>query len=300
MGSGYFRCYKRKSPGLIAISSGKQIAMFIEAILILIGLSLGSFIGLLTYRLPRHQSIVSGRSHCETCDRQLCWYELIPLFSYILLRGRCRSCNASISKRYPAIEIVSAFIVLASFFKCSLSLEFIEACVFLLLMLTIFIIDWEHLVIPNILVFVGIGLGLLVQLIHGTSSITTGLINATAAFLFVFVIRFLGNLFYKKETLGFGDVKFAGLLGLWLGFSNFIITFWLAAILGAIYGIWKTLFQKTEKPMQSLIPGAASSNSGALNIKIPFGSFLAVSAAGLFWYQQTISESLRVWWNFNQ
>ena len=274
--------------------------MFIEAILILISLSLGSFIGLLTYRLPRNQSIVSGRSHCEACGRQLCWYELIPFFSYFILQGRCRSCKSHISKKYPAIEIISIFIVLGSFFKCSLSLEFIEECVFLLLMLTIFIIDWEHLIIPNILVFLGIGLGLLFQLVHGFGSITTGLFNGLIAFLFVFAIRFLANRVYKKETLGFGDVKFAGLLGLWLGIMNFIIVLWLAAILGAIYGIWKTAFQHKKEPVEHFIADGAVNNLGALNVKIPFGSFLAAAASGMFWYQQPISDLIRVWWNFNQ
>ncbi len=274
--------------------------MVIEAILIIIGLSLGSFIGLLTYRLPRRQSIAFGRSYCESCQRQLCWYELIPLIGYILLKGHCRSCHACISIKYPAIEILSAFIVLGSFFKWSLSLEFIEACVFLLLMLTIFIIDCEHLIIPNTLIFVGIGLGLLFQFIHGFGSMTSGLVDGAAAFLLVFVIRFLGNLFYKKETLGFGDVKFAGLLGLWLGIMHFMITFWLAAIFGALYGIWKTIFKKAGKPIQILIPDIEACNLGALNIKIPFGSFLAVTAGGIFWYQQTICEIIRVWWNFNQ
>lgn len=261
---------------------------------------MGSFLGLVSYRLPRHESIVSGRSQCEVCHCQLRWYELIPVLSYLWLHGQCRSCHSSISKKYPIIELVSAAIVLSSFYRWSLSFEFIEACVFLLLMLKIFIVDWEYLIIPNTIVLVGAILGLTFHIIHGLESLVPGLIGGAVALVLLFSIRLIGNMLYHKETMGLGDVKLAGALGVWLGVTNFLLAFWFAVVFGAIYGLWKTKFQKYETQKQSFSMDIVTNNLGALNIKIPFGSFLAIAASGVFWHQQTLSQLLRIWWNFNQ
>jgi prepilin signal peptidase PulO-like enzyme (type II secretory pathway) len=253
------------------------------AIISLLGLALGSFINVCAYRLPRGVSVLAQRSFCPSCNHSLTWYELIPVAGYMLNRGRCRYCKERISLSYPLVEIISAGILIILYLKYSITLEFALSSIFCLLMVLIAIIDWKHLIIPNQIVIVGIIIDLAMKALVSIDVLVHAIITSIGTMITVAIILFLSNLFFKKETMGWGDVKLAGVIGLFLGFQNFLIAFWLAALGGSVYGIW--LMRKRRMPRET---------------KLPFGSFLAVAACVVLYFQETISELIQSWLTYAQ
>ena len=249
----------------------------------LLGLSLGSFINVCAYRVPRKISVLSLRSFCPSCNHSLAWYELIPVVGYVIIRGRCRYCKERISSSYPLIEIISAGIIVALLLKYSLTLEFALSSIFCLLMLLIAIIDWKHLIIPNQIVIAGFIIGLALKVLISNQIFVNAIISSVGSLVVVTIILLLSNLFFKKETMGWGDVKLAGVIGLFLGIQNFLIVVWLAALGGSVYGIW--LMRKQVKQRES---------------KLPFGSFLAIAACVVLYFQETISELMQTWLTYAQ
>jgi prepilin signal peptidase PulO-like enzyme (type II secretory pathway) len=224
------------------------------------GLVAGSFLGMLTYRLPRRLSL-AGRSICPHCKNVILWRDNIPLISFFLLFGRCRSCGKKISFRYPIIEFVTltSFITTAYFWSTQSSDLF---HLFLLLLLLLFflslsIIDIEHQILPDLLLV--LLLFFVILLVLGLPSPTLFInlfvgICAYSFFLFLFLVT-------KGRGIGFGDVKLAFILGTLLGFPGVIVWLYLSFLIGAAAGLILLLlgYAKLGKP-------------------IPFGPFLLFSA----------------------
>jgi leader peptidase (prepilin peptidase)/N-methyltransferase len=227
----------------------------------IIGLSIGSFVNVCIYRIPRRISVVKPRSFCPNCKTTLRWYELIPILSYLSLRGKCRKCGAKISIRYPIIELVCGGVFVYLFMMDGLTMGFVGSVTFFVLLLTIAVIDWEHLIIPNGIVVLGLVLGTTIDLFISVNTVITALGSALIAGAVMFVIRWLGNAAFKKETMGIGDVKLAALVGLFIGVQNFLLAVWAAAIIGCIYWVIKYYLMSSSK-----------------EIKLPFGSFLALTS----------------------
>jgi prepilin signal peptidase PulO-like enzyme (type II secretory pathway) len=258
--------------------------MFESVIIIsLLGLSFGSFINVCAYRLPRGVSVLTLRSFCPSCNHCLTWYELIPVVGYALNRGRCRYCKERISPSYPLVEIISAGILLILFLKYTITLEFALSSIFCLLMVLIAVIDWKYLIIPNQIVIVGFIFGLAMKALVNSDVFVHAIISSIGSLVVVAIILFLSNRFFKKETMGWGDVKLAGVIGLFLGFQKFLIVLWIAALGGSVYGIW--LLRKRGMPRET---------------KLPFGSFLAVAACIVLFFQESISELIQVWLTYAQ
>ncbi|MGD1045727.1 MAG: prepilin peptidase [Bacteroidota bacterium] len=249
----------------------------------LLGLSLGSFVNVCAYRLPRGVSVLALRSFCPFCNHRLTWYELIPVVGYALNRSRCRYCKERISPSYPFVEIFSAGIMLALLLKYSITSEFALSSIFCLLMLLIAIIDWKYLIIPNQIVIVGFIFGLAIKALVNNDVLVNAMVSSIGSLAVVAIILLLSNLFFKKETMGWGDVKLAGVIGLFLGFQNFLIVIWLAALGGSVYGVW--LMRKRGMLRET---------------KLPFGSFLAIAACVVLYFQETISEIIQSWLTYAQ
>lgn len=189
-------------------------------ILLVLGLVFGSFITALSWRYPRRISNIKGRSFCDNCKKELSWRDNIPLFSYLFLKGRCRNCKKKISVRYPLIEIVSAL----SFYLIGYNV--VNLTLFVVLF-SIFVIDFEHQIIPDDLVF----MGLLVVLLASNSPLTLffpGLLSA--------VFLLLINIATKGRGMGLGDVKFAVLGGAIVGMRLFPIWLLMAFLTGGFVG----------------------------------------------------------------
>ncbi|CAN5325826.1 A24 family peptidase [soil metagenome] len=211
-------------------------------LLLVFGLVIGSFLGALSYRLPRRISISEGRSECPNCHRQISWFDNIPLFSFLFLLGKCRNCKQKISFRYPLIELSTAIIFIIIGFNI---VHLIIASV----LIAIFVIDLETQIIPDELVFIGI----VVFLLAGFS-----FINLLAGLLSALILLLL-NIMTKGKGMGLGDVKLALLLGAMVGLDKFLIWLFFSFASGAIVGIMLILFK-----------------SAGLKQKIAFGPFLII------------------------
>lgn len=177
--------------------------MYSGLILFLLGLVFGSFVSAVTYRVPLGISFVRGRSICPRCKKSISWYDNIPLFSFLLLGGRCRNCRGKISLRYPAIELATGI----GFFIIGLNVYYLF--VFLVL-LSIFVIDMEHQIIPDSLVFLLLTVVFIYSLLSSSPSLFPDLFAGffTASFLLAI------HLATRGRGMGLGDVKFAVVAGL--------------------------------------------------------------------------------------
>jgi len=258
---------------------------FILVFIFVFGLIVGSFLNVLADRLPREESVVRGRSHCERCKKTLQWYDLIPLISFISLKGRCRYCHARLSFVYPIVEITTGvlFVITTIFvlngLKFSISdFQFLISLIYYLfivsVLIVIFFADLKCEIIPDKIVFPAIVVSALYLILNTQYSILPYLLSALGAGLF-FLLLFLIT---KGKGMGLGDVKFAFLMGLILGYPNIVISLYIAFLTGAIIGVALILWKKRKM-------------SGAT---IPFGPFLVLGTlTALFWggiiFQKTIS-----------
>ncbi|MBI2065891.1 prepilin peptidase [Candidatus Woesebacteria bacterium] len=218
------------------------------------GLALGSFLGALTYRLARKESFVKGRSGCPRCGANIKWYDNVPVLSFLLLGGRCRSCHKKISLRDPLIEIVTALGVLGIYLS---NLEFPLFLIFILLAtISIFVIDLENEIIPDELIFLGLGVTTMALLLGWNGSFYLHFLGGFSSSLFLLLI----NLITKSKGMGLGDVKYALFAGTFLGFPKSVSWLFLSFLTGASLGVILILLGRAR-----------------LGKHIPFGPFLAAS-----------------------
>jgi prepilin signal peptidase PulO-like enzyme (type II secretory pathway) len=237
------------------------------------------------------------RSFCPHCQRQLRWFELIPVVSFAIARGRCRGCGNRISSLYPIIEIFVASIAVFTFQQQGISIRAFELLVFVLLMLTIALIDWRHLVIPNQVIVVGLITGIAIKASSGQTEIFAGILSSLCSFLALYGIMFLGNYFLKKHSMGMGDVKLAAVIGLFVGFQDFLVALWLASLVGIIYFVINSkLVQRVPNLRNKLSSGF---NHQSQSNRLPFGSFLAILSMIVIYFQPQIRGIINAWliWN---
>ena len=213
----------------------------IYLIIFLYGITIGSFLNVCIYRIPRHENIALTRSHCMTCGYQLSWYDLVPLFSWLALRGRCRKCKAPISKQYPIIEAANGMLYVLTFAVHGLNLESAIYCLLFSALLTLSVIDFRTYEIPlGINVFI-LALGLVhLGLDHANWRLyVIGLLSVSI---------FLAILYYASggRAIGGGDVKLMGAAGLLLGWKLIILAFFLGCIFGSVIHIARMKISKAE------------------------------------------------------
>lgn len=204
-----------------------EIILFM--IVFLYGIVLGSFLNVLIYRLPLKENIATNRSHCMQCGKQIQWYDLIPLVSYIILRGKCRNCGNKISAQYPLIEAMNGFGYVLIFAVNGFALLSILDCLLFSILVVIAIIDWRTFEIPFSL-NIAIGVLAIFRIILNINHLLDSLIG------FCVISGFLLILYYitKGMGIGGGDIKLMAVAGLYLGWKNVILAFVIGCILGAV------------------------------------------------------------------
>lgn len=228
--------------------------------LLAVGASLGSFLNVVALRYISHKDIVKKPSHCPHCHRSLEWFELIPLVSFILLRGRCRSCRQPISIQYPVIEMLAAISALIIFSPlpagsaAMLSAVLSLAAVCLLLVLAA--IDSRTMILPDM--FIGMLTGVIVlQLAASGMFSASRIVGAAAGAGFLLLLWLLT----KRQGIGLGDIKIAVPLGLLVGWPGIISLLLLAFMSGGLWGIYllalKGATRKTAVPFGPFLVGAA-------------------------------------------
>lgn len=238
------------------------------ALIILLGLVIGSFLSAFTYRFPKKISVIFGRSFCPECKHPIAAFNNIPLLSFLLLRGKCRSCNEKISYRYPFIEATTAITFLA-LFKYSDLTTFVYLAPLAAILISIFVIDLEHKIIPDELVFLGILWVLGFYLFLSPALIFKNFLVGLGASLFFLLI----HLITRGRGMGLGDVKFAILGGGILGWPLAVVWLFLAFAGGALIGVLLILLKKAK-----------------FGREIPFGPYLAGSLiVTIIWGQQILA-----------
>jgi len=225
-------------------------------LIFLLGLCVGSFLNVLADRLPRGESVLWGRSHCDYCKKTLRWYELIPVISYIAQRGRCLRCHKPLSLQYLLVEIITGlgFVFL---YPNMLNMIIFSA------LLVLFISDFKYQILPDSMILVAS----LAALVH------PHFVAAAASFGFLYLLWAVT----RGRGMGFGDVKFALFMGLFLGYPQIIVAYYIAFLTGAVAGV--ILILAGKKGWKS---------------KIAFGPFLIAGTVIAHLWGQNILQGLRL------
>jgi len=204
-----------------------EIILFI--IIFLYGIVLGSFLNVLIYRLPLKENIATNRSHCMKCGKQIQWYDLVPLVSYIILRGKCRNCGDKISVQYPLIEAINGVGYVLIFTVNGFTLLSILNCLVFSILIVIAVIDWRTFEIP-VSLNISIGVLAIFKIILNMNNLLVALIGFCAISGFLLILYFIT----RGRGIGGGDIKLMAAAGLYLGWKNIILAFVIGCILGAV------------------------------------------------------------------
>lgn len=225
--------------------------ILLTSLLFIIGISIGSFLNVLIDRVPREESVVAGRSHCDSCKKTLQWFDLVPLFSFLWLRGKCRYCKTSIGTRTVIVECITGIFFVATFSTLVPGIAalngvlFIELLYFLFIiscLIVIFFCDLKYEIIPDVVVYPGIIISLAYLLFLHPPLLFPSMLTALCIFLF-FLVLFLVT---KGKGMGFGDVKLVFLIGLLLGFPLAIVSIYISFLTGAIISLILILWRKKK------------------------------------------------------
>jgi leader peptidase (prepilin peptidase)/N-methyltransferase len=228
----------------------------------LFGLVIGSFLNVVIYRLPRKMPMAWERSVCPRCQQQLRWHHNIPLLSYLVLRGRCAFCRQRISVRYPLVELLNALVFVWSYWQYGLSLDFCVSAFLGAVLLVVFFIDLDFQIIPDVITLPGIALGIAVSLAPGGLGLIKSVTGVIVGGGSLYVIALLGDWLFKKDSMGGGDIKLAGMLGAFLGWQKIVFVFIAAAFIGMVISIGIMAFSAKFRRHRV----------------VPFGPFLATAA----------------------
>lgn len=255
-------------------------------LLFLLGLVMGSFYNLVIFRVPEGKSIVKPRSACPGCGTVLSTGDLIPVFSYIFLKGKCRYCKAKISAQYPLVELLTGLLFIVLYLKFGLTPELFFSAFLMSVLLLVFFIDLKHLIIPNGLVLTGLigGAVFFALRFWYHDAILAGdawfspLLGMVVPSGFLLLVALLGMLIYKGDALGMGDVKIFMPIGLFLGLRLSIVALFFSVFIGGITGLFLILTKIKDR--KSHIPFGPF---------IVAGSFLALlfGHEALAWYMGT-------------
>ena len=232
-------------------------------LIILIGSLFGSFANVCIYRLPLEKSVIGGRSYCPKCKKEIAWYDNIPIFSYLIIGGKCRKCKNTISPKYLIVEFVNAISFLIIFLIFGISITSTLLMILALIFLIIFFIDLKHYIIPNVLTFPLMILGFIKSFDPNINSIFPNYINSLIGGIFGYIIIWSIIFFYKqvknKEGMGLGDAKLLAVIGFWFGWIAIPFVIFSSSII-ALISVVPSLLNKTRK----------------FSSQIPFGPYIVI------------------------
>lgn len=230
-----------------------------EVVMFIIGTIFGSFYNVVGYRIPKGESIITPSSHCTNCGHKLKFYELIPVLSYIFLKGKCRKCGSKISPFYMIFEIISGLLFMFTYMSFGFTLDFIIGIIFISMMIIITVSDILYMIISDeILLFFGTCIFISIFLIYGFEDALSSLINGIISFLIMYLIKIIGDHIFKRESMGGGDIKLMFVSGMVLTFPISSLSIFIGSFIG-------------------IIPALVLSNKFPDRV-IPFGPLLAIGS----------------------
>jgi leader peptidase (prepilin peptidase)/N-methyltransferase len=233
----------------------------------ILGLMVGSYLNVVIYRLPLAISTVLPRSRCPACGAPIRAWDNLPVVSFLLLRGRCRACGAPISPRYPLIEGATGLLFLGSFLRFGISWAAVAGALFCALMVTLAMIDLDHMILPDVLTWPGIAAGILLQPLVSWArlgpgpwlAMAAGALGAATGAGILLAVWGGWYLLRHEEGMGLGDAKMLAAIGAFLGWQGVLVSLFFGALSGAVVGL-----------------GVMAWRGGNLRSKLPFGTFLAL------------------------
>jgi len=240
------------------------------------GLAWGSFLNVVIYRVPLGLSLVHPPSSCPACKTRIKFYDNIPGLSYIILRGKCRSCGKPIPFTYFLVEWLTPAAFLVLYGRYGIRWPFFAACLFSSLLIVLGFIDFYHKILPDRIILPGIAISLIYSFFRPDLTFWKAVIGAAVGAGFLLFIYGAYYLVRKKEGLGLGDVTMMLMVGAYLGWQKTLLTLILASFTGALVGILLVLVKKKN-----------------LQYSLPYGTFLAPAAwVALVWGDRLISAYL--------
>ena len=225
------------------------------------GAVVGSFLNVCIHRLPIGASIVWPASACPRCQRELSWYENIPVVSILVLRARCRTCQAPISVRYPLVEALTSALFVAAWWYYGPGPLLASRLLFGCALIVLFAIDLEHHLLPNVITLPGIAIGFAFSLFTEPGWVAS-LIGILAGGGVLYAIALVYYWVRHEEGLGMGDPKMLAMIGAFLGWQLTLVTLMIASLTGTAVGL-----------------GMMAAGRGTMKYALPFGCFLAAGAA---------------------
>jgi leader peptidase (prepilin peptidase)/N-methyltransferase len=244
---------------------------FLENVFVFfVGCCFGSFFNVLIHRLPVGKSIVHPGSHCPQCNHPIAFYDNIPLLSYLILMGKCRHCGASISLRYPLVEMLTGSLVLLLFLRYGWNTQFLFESVLVSLLILITFIDLDTYLIPDVLSLPGMVAGFAFSFFSTRLSWADSLLGIILGGGFFFLIAIGYQYLRHKDGLGGGDIKLLAMIGAFLGWPGVVFTVLAASLVGT--GVGGVMMWRRRE---------------GLGAMLPFGPFLAFGAIlYLFWGEE--------------
>lgn len=244
-------------------------SMFIEPqiyfIVFIYGLCVGSFLNVCIFRIPESLSIIKPRSSCPRCKTPIKSYDNLPVLSYLILKGKCRTCKLPISPRYPLTELFTGVMWLFTYMKFGFSTEFFVYVVFISVLIVITFIDLDHQIIPDIISLPGIPIFFVAALLIPSASLSNALINSVIGILAgggsLLFIAWSYELITKNEGMGGGDIKLLAMIGALLGIKGVLFTIFASSAIGTVIGLFVMVITRNN-----------------MKLAIPFGPFLSAGA----------------------
>lgn len=228
-----------------------------------IGTIFGSFYNVVGYRVPNGQSLLYPSSHCTNCNHKLSPLELIPIISYLFLKGKCRKCKQKISLFYPFFEFLTGILFVLSYLSFGLSIECIYSIVFASILVIIMISDYQTMIIPDSVLIIGSAILITIKFfMTDINMVGESLLSATLAFITMLALKIFGDFLFKKESMGGGDIKLLAVFGFVLGYPLSIVSIFLSAFIALPISIILLKLKSTHE--------------------IPFGPFLSIAALIIF------------------
>lgn len=241
--------------------------------LFVLGTVLGSFYNVVAYRVTKGESILFPSSHCPKCNHKLRPWELIPVFSFLLQKGKCTKCKSKISWFYPLAEIISGILFVLCYKSFGISKELIISLTFVSMLIIIVLSDYYYMIIEDsVLIIFGIFILIEKFLLYGKYSLIDSVINAIISFIVMLLLKLFGDFIFKRESLGGGDVKLMAIFGMIIGYEMSIISIFLSAFIA--------------------LPSSLIILKSKSNHEIPYGPFLSIAVLIIYFSHLDINMIL--------
>ena len=248
-----------------------------KLLIFFLGASLGSFLNVCILRLPQEESVLRPPSHCPKCKHRIRWFDNIPILSFLVLRAKCRDCGAGISIQYPIVELISGLVLLYFYNIYGISITAFIFSFFLYGLIVAAFSDFQTRLIPDEVSLGLLPVGLIfsffnpvIESLYGSNPLMVSLLGAVTGAAMIYLTGLLGKIVFKKEAMGFGDVKFMAMIGAFLGWKLIILNYFIAPFFALGYGLYRKIRYKDDY--------------------LPYGPFLAIAALSVFIFYDKLLE----------